>query len=310
MSTSDRVVVAEAAGAAVLVVAFTALASPDDVWLRGAGLHPIWLPIIVLSARYATRGLFAVLAASVGSLLAASFLLGDSVQGFATRTRSTSDLLALSTAILVAWIAMLHESRIARADARLAESTEAYKEAEQNVHALHASLGYLRARHDRLDVAIGLWRNLAARMERGDAGEASRAVLELCEIRAGARAGVVQLRDGNKLSTLACRGQWSAATARPHDIDIDATVRAAIVSRNVTPASAGASETDCDVAVPVTDEASGVVIGVIALRGVSPGYMRAAELRDLGVLAQWLAPALARQVHSRSVGRKTGELGL
>jgi hypothetical protein len=87
-------------------------------------------------------------------------------------------------------------------------------------------------------------------------------------------------------------------------------VRAAIVSQHVTPACPGASESDCDVAVPVTDEGSGVVIGVIALRGVSPGYMRAAELRDLGVLAQWLAPALARQVHSRSIGRKTGELSL
>lgn len=296
MSTSDRIVVAEAAGAAAAVVALVALFSPGDVWLTDLGLHPMWLPIIVLAARYAARGLFPALVMTAGGMIALSFALGDSIEGLAARTESPSDLIALTTAVLVAWVAMAHEGRIARVHQRLAEATEAQQQAEDSVQALHDTVAYLRGRNDRLDVSLSLWRSLSFRLERGDASEAARAVLELCEIRAGAQAGTVQLRDGMRLSMLACRGQWSPTSARPHDLEGDATVCAAIESRCVTPAPPGSSEHDADVAVPVIDETSGVVIAVIALRGVAPGTMRAPDLRDLGVLAQWLAPSVAREL--------------
>ena len=299
MSISDRIVAAEAAGAAVLIVGIAAFASPGDLWMRDLGLHPMWLPIIVLSARYAIRGLFPALALVCGSLIAADLALGGSIDGFTARTQNPADLFALATAVLVAWIAMAHETRIARANARLAEATEGQRQAEEHVHALHASLGYLRSRHDRLDVSLSLWRSLAGRLERGDAIEASRAVLELAEIRAGARAGVVQLLDGARLTGLASRGTWPGANGKGPDLGGDHTVRAAIASKLVTPAQPGAGERDADVAVPVIDEDSGAVVGVIALRGVSPGCMRAADLRDLGVLARWLAPVVTRQLRRR-----------
>jgi hypothetical protein len=310
MSTSDRTVVAEAAGAAALVLGGVALASPGDVWMHGLGLHPLWLPVIVLAARYSTRGLFPALLFTIGGLLGASVGLegvDGSMAGFGMRARNPSDIIALATAVMVAWVAMAHESRIARADRRLAEATAAQAQAEQSVQALHASLGYLRGRHDRLDVSLSLWRNLAGRLERGNASEASRAVLELCEIRAGSRAGIVQLLDGARLTTLATRGQWPATSIRGGELERDATVRAAIASGHVTPAGPGATLTDSDVAVPVTDEDTGMVIGVIALRGVSPGTMRAAELRDLGVLARWLAPAVTRQLR-RKFGQAVHDL--
>jgi hypothetical protein len=306
MSTSDRVVAIEAACVAAVVVAIIALVSPGDVWLQHLGMHPLWVPVIVLSARYAVRGLFPALGLICGGLLVAGLALDGSMEGFIERTRNPSDLIALATAVLVAWVAMAHESRIARSTRRLAEATAAQQVAEENVHALHASLGYLRARHDRLDVSLSLWRNLAGRLERGDAVDASRAVLELCEIRAGARAGIVQLLDGSRLSTLATRGPWPATGARGSELDADATVRAAISSRLVTPAGPGSGVADSDVAVPVTDEDTGVVLGVIALRGVSPGALRAADLRDLGVLAQWLAPSVVRQLR-RKFGKAIGE---
>jgi hypothetical protein len=83
-------------------------------------------------------------------------------------------------------------------------------------------------------------------------------------------------------------------------------VRSAIDTRLVTPAGPGSSVDDSDVAVPVTDEDTGVVLGVIALRGVSPGALRAADLRDLGVLARWLAPSIVRQLR-RKFGKAVGE---
>jgi hypothetical protein len=79
-------------------------------------------------------------------------------------------------------------------------------------------------------------------------------------------------------------------------------VRAALATRQVTPAVPGAAETDCDLAIPICDEDTQVALGVIALRGVSPSQMRAAELRDVGILAQWLAPVLARQLR-RQLGK-------
>ena len=306
MSTSDRVVVIEAACVAAVFVAVVALLSPGDVWLQHLGLHPLWVPVIVLSARYAVRGLFPALGLLLGGLIASGLVLEGSIEGFVERTRNPSDLLALATAVLVAWVAMAHESRIARSTRRLAEAIAAQQVAEENVHALHASLGYLRARHDRLDVSLSLWRNLAGRIERGDAVDASRAVLELCEIRAGARAGIVQLLDGAQLSTLATRGAWPPTGMRGSELIADATVRSAIETRLVTPAGPGSGIQDSDVAVPVTDEDTGIVLGVIALRGVSPGALRAADLRDLGVLARWLAPSVVRQLR-RKFGKAVGE---
>lgn len=303
----DRMVLAEAAGGAVLVAGATALVSPDDLWLGGDLLHPAWLVIFLVSARYGTRGLIASLAFTWGVLAVVALATGGTLAGLAAHTRTGTDRLALIGATLVAWVAMLHESRMERADRRLVEAMARERDADATVSALHDALAYLRARHDRVDIALSLWRDLAGRIERGDAAEAASAILELCEIRVGAASGIVQLRDGNRLTTLAVRGQWSPTMTRPADIAIDRTVRAAIQTRRATPAGADATDDDCDAAVPVLDDATGVVVGVIALRGVAPGGMRVADLADLVVLAQWLAPALGRPLHITSPHKRLGE---
>jgi hypothetical protein len=305
MSTSDRMVALEAAVATAVMLGIVAVVSPGDVWMRGTGLHPIWLPVIALAARYAHRGLFPALLLGCGGLIALCAAHGQSISGFEARAESPADLIALATAVVVAWIAMLHEGRHGRAQRKLAEITEQHRQADEQLRALHESLGYLRGRHDRLDVSISLWRSLAARLERGDAVGAARAVLELCEIRTGAQAGLVLLRDGHHLSTLGARGGWST---EPKDCDADATVRAAITSRRVTPAAPGATEADSDIAVPVVDDAAGVVAGVIALRGISTSSLRAADMRDLAVLAQWFAPALARHNNAAIQRRRTSQV--
>lgn len=302
MSISKRTVALEAAGAAAVTAAAVSLAAPSNLWLPSIGFHPAWLPVIVLSARYGTRGLFTSLGFTAAALVLASLVLGGDLEGalagLTARERAGSDLLALGTATLVAWIAMMHETRLSRVAAQLEEASAAQVQAETTVHALHESLGYMRKRQDRLDVSLSMWRDVAARIESGDPGEAAKAILELCEMRLGAGAGMVQVRDGNRMTTLTSRGAWSTTAARPRDIAGDITVRDAIVGRRITSAAPGASETDSDVAAPIVDEASGVVLGVIALRNVSAGSIKAADLTDLRVLAQWLAPALARPLHS------------
>ncbi len=284
MSTSDRTVLLEATAAAALTGAALALAAPGDLWMVDRGLHPAWLPVLVLSGRYGTRGLFASLVATATVLTAIGMILGgtfdDAVSGLTARPRAGSDLLALAAATVLAWIAMAHETRRERLAEQLAEAREARDEAESTLRALHDSLSYLRRRHDRLEVSLSLWRDVAARMERGDASDAARAALELCEIRVGATAGRVRRDDGHRLVTVAARGVWPASSDHM-EIDIEGASD-----------DAGAER---EVAIPVLDD-RGTSVGVISLRGM-PSELRAADLADLRVLASWLAPALNRPLH-------------
>ncbi|HUQ05137.1 MAG TPA: hypothetical protein VM261_21690 [Kofleriaceae bacterium] len=294
MLISDRAILVEAAVAALITAVGVAVAAPGgDVWLPTIALHPAWLPVIILSARYGTRGLFVSLALVLGALALTGLVNGSGIAGITMRSRFTADLLALGTATLVAWIAMAREARMRRVIDQLHEATGAHRQAEEAVTALHESLAYLRSRHDRLDVSLSVWRDLAGRMERGDPMEAARAALELCQIRVGATAGSVQLRDGNRLRLVASRGSLPDSEML-RDIGGDHTVRDAIVARAVAPAASGAGETDSDVAAPIVDDDTGLVVGVIALRGVPATSLRAANLIDLRLIAQWLAPALNR----------------
>jgi len=294
MSTSERMVALEAVAGAALVVVAVSLASPDDVWMTGLGLHPGWLPVILLAARYGPRGLFWSLGAIAAVLIGVDLVHDGDLAGLATRSHSASDLLALLAATLVAWVAMMHEGRMSRALDRLKLATEQQAEAEATEQALHDNLGYLRGRLDRLELSLSVWRDIAGRIERGDIAEAADAALELCTIRTGATAGRVQFRDGESLTMVAGRGAWVMPAVRFREKTGDATVQAALFARQVTVAGADAGEADSQVAAPILDEESGVVIGMIALRGLPEGGLRAADLHDLWLVAQWLAPSLAR----------------
>ena len=124
----------------------------------------------------------------------------------------------------------------------------------------------MRARADRIDLSLTVWRNLASRIERGDPGEAARASLELCALRLGATAGIVQRWDGSALRTLAWQGEWSASQPRPRDIFTDRTAITAV--NRARPATISQIENACaddsDVAAPILD-GEGRVIGIIAL---------------------------------------------
>lgn len=296
MSTSNLAVVTEAAGGAVVITAVVALWSPGDLAMTAHGYHPAWLPILLVAARYGTRGLFVSLGLVWGLLLALGLALhgNAALAAFGARATSSANVLALGGAIVVAWVALLHERRVARATATLDEALRWRKDAEETIAALHETATFLRARNDRIDVSLTLWRDLAGRIERGDPVEASRAALELCQIRTGATAGMVQTGEEAHRRTIAWRGQWSASSPRPRDVFTDRTAVAARARRQPTSASEvdGSTSEDSDVAVPVLDDAGGVT-GVIALRGVSPGRLREADLRDLVVIAAWLGPALA-----------------
>lgn len=297
MSTSNRTLFIETIAAAVVTLGLVALASDSDVWMLDSGFHPGWIAILVMSARYGPRGLFLSLFVVVGSLVGAAALLDQSMDGLISRARSGSDFLALTSAVVVAWVAMLHEGRLIRAD-RQADYADARREsAEEIASALQDSLEDLRSRYDRVESSISWWRDIATRLERGDAAESARAALDLCVNRCGAQAGVVQ-PCGAEAQVIAWRGQWTATSPRPRDVSTDRTARAAVMTLTVTRVTdvANATEDDGDVAVPVLDEMDSSLLGVIVLRGVAPERLRAAEMRDLVLVAEWLSPALSKLV--------------
>jgi hypothetical protein len=309
MSTSNRTIAVEAAVVSVLVGAGVALSSPRDLWLEGLGFHPSWLPVLLLSARYGTRGLFWSLLITWGSLLFVSAAWGHSLEGAISRARSPSDLLALSGAILVAWIAMRHDGELTRAAQQQVDAKEGADKANETLEALHDSLTYLRARHDRLQASVTFWRDVAGRLERGEPREAAAAALELCAARCGAEAAAVKRWDGTRLSVLAVYGRGGASAADLRDISDDRTARAALAAGAPVLAAdiGGARGEDSALVVPIFDQRRDVVLGIIALRGGPPSGLRRADVRDVVAVAGWLAHALARAVDESRVQPVTEE---
>ncbi len=64
----------------------------------------------------------------------------------------------------------------------------------------------------------------------------------------------------------------------------------------------GAGPTDSDLAAPIVLD--GMAVGVLVVRGVS--RMGAAALRDLAVIAEWLAPAFEKEGSAAAGGAVSG----
>ena len=313
MSTSNRTVVLEAGGAAVIVAGALALYSPQDLWLSNLGFHPGWIAVLVLAAHYGCLGLFVALGLNVTILSLTSLWLGNSVDGLIARAANPSDLFALGASILVAWLAMLHANRIAQLQRRLALAERDQLEANEALAAFHEHVAPLKQRYERIDLSINMWRDLAGRLESGDAAQAARAALDLSRIRSGAQSGVVHCWEDGSLKVLARCGRESGNDAYARDIlFVDRTAKLAVDRRRPVLATDvhGATEEDSDVAAPIIDEMSGEVLGVLALHGVSPTRLRAADVNDLMLVAQWLAPALARSLVSTQVTISNAEAAI
>ena len=214
--------------------------------------------------------------------------------GAIERATSGTDALILMGCIIVAAISMAH----ARNRLRLERERDALRiQSDQDttlIGSLRTHVGALRTRHDRVDLAISYWRDIAGRLEGDDDSAAAKAALELSIQRTGARAGLVRRFDGAGLHNVAFRGRWSEAMPTPRDIFRDVTMTAAIERATTVVADEvrGTGVDDADIAAAVTAR-DGTVVGVIALRGISRSALRAADIRDLTATAQWLAIALA-----------------
>jgi hypothetical protein len=292
--------VIEAGVATAIVLAAVAVAEPAPHlgwgYLRP---HPIWLVVMALAARYGARGLVTSVPVAWGTLTLLATPWRVAPARLLMELARPSELGALAAALVVSWIASVHERRAQDLEEqRDLLAGKASHEAAALGELRRAALA-LRARNDRLDLALTFLRDVARRIEGGDVGNASEAALALVIARLGARAGAVQTiptADG-ALVLVATTGAWAA----PGPGDSDATVIEALRSgepvRAVDLPGAGSGDSDLAAPIIVGDD----TLGVLAVRGVA--RVGAAALRDLAVVAEWLATAFARARARRGAER-------
>ena len=287
-SIPGRTIVLEVTAAILLVGGAVALFTSGDLFLPGADVHPLWIPVMIFAARYAVRGMFIAVIMCAAALGAASFMEHGTLVELTTRAVNPDDMIALLASTLVAWTAMTRDGRLTNLARERDDATRRLRASEETVGALGEVVGVLRYRLDRIDLSITMWREIARRMDRGPLPNAATAALELASVRTGAAAGIVQRCSGNRLQTVATFGHMTGATS---DISRDRTALNAVSFRRPALRSdlPDSLPEDSDVAVPIMDTETGNVIGVIAMREAPPTRLHAAEVRDLEVVAAWLA---------------------
>ena len=291
-SISGRTIVLEVTAAILLVGGAVALATSGNVVLTDADVHPLWIPVLVFAARYAVRGMFIALLMATAALAAASLAEYGTLAALSLRASNPHDMVALLSATLVAWTAMTRDGRLAQVVRARDDMQRRVRDSEETVNALGEVVGVLRCRLDRIDLSIHMWREIARRLDHGPLPSAATAALELASLRTGAAAGQVQrCGNGSRLQTIATFGPMGTPTS---DISRDRTVLNAMAFRRAALRSdlPDALPEDSDVAVPIMN-ADGAVLGVLAMRETPPTRLHAAEVRDLEVVASWLADSFA-----------------
>jgi hypothetical protein len=285
----------EALGVGCIGLGIALLISSTDAALGARGPHVAWIAVILMAARYGTEGLLLALPLVWGPLLAAAAFL-HAFGALTARFERADDLAGLAAAVLVGWVASTHERRHGDLTTKLEVSRQRSAAQQSLLDEFEEAFLGLCGRADRLELSLSFLRDVAARIEGDDPEAAAEATLDLALARLGARAGLVQrMNDDVGTSPLAATGAWSSAGGGAADLSGDHAVIAAI--RTCMPVRAGdladASPSDADLVVPLLD-ATSLLIGVLAVRGVPHGGTSPAALQDLTVMGGWLAAALCR----------------
>ena len=311
ISKRSRNILIESVVGVAATLGIAAACGVPDLGLGMLAPHPVWLVVLVMAARYGVRGFIAVMVLAWGALAALAVPSGFGALRTLDVLATPSELGALAAAVLVAWIASAHERRQQAQAERLAELEQKSATDTAAIEELRNATLALRSRSDRLDMSLTFLRDIAHRLDGSDANAAAEAALELVVIRLGARAAAVQMlapadNGAPELMTTSSRGIWNPDGT---DGTAAAALRTGRATRALDLRDGGAS--DSDVAAPVMD-ATGAVRGVLVARGLPGGGVGATAVRDLGVIADWLAPVLTKpvrahdDVHSASAAADDG----
>ena len=314
MQISSRRLVIEASVATAIVLAAVAVAEPAPHLGWGTlRPHPVWLVVMALAARYGARGLVVSVPVAWGALTLLAVPWRAAPARALVELARPAELGALAAALLVSWIASVHERRAQDLEEqRDLLAGKASHEAAALGELRRAALA-LRARNDRLDLALTFLRDVARRIDGGDVSTASEAALTLVVARLGARAGAVQTpatggapagAGTGALTLVATTGAWAAPGPGESDATVVEALRTGEPVRAVDLPGAGPGDSDLAAPIIVGDD----VVGVLTVRGLA--RVGAAALRDLTVVAEWLATAFARARDRRSLERSDRSSGV
>jgi hypothetical protein len=279
-----RSIVLEAGVGVAATLGIAALAGAPQFGLALLDPHPVWLVVVVIAARYGTRGLAIALLMAWGGLAIAN---GADGPGRVLDTLAMPiELGALAASVLVAWIVSGNERREHALAAKVVDLERRASVDGSAIGELRRAALALRARNDRLDLSLTFLRNVARRLHGSEPEAAAQAALELIGARIGARAASVEILAGGQLVPLAVIGIWNREAP---DHTARAALRAGQPMRALELAEGGPH--DSDIAAPITD-ATGEIRGVVAARGVPGGGASMAALRDLSVIADWVSLAI------------------
>lgn len=289
VSKVTRSIAVEAGIGVAATLGIAALCGVPALGVSVISPHPVWLVVLVLAARYATRGLAISLVIAWGALAIANG--ADGPGRVLDALAMPIELGALAATVLVGWVASSNERRERALANKAAELERRASSDGAAIRDLRRAALALRARNDRLDLSLTFLRNIAQRINGSDAEAAAQAALELIGARIGARAASIDVRAGEQLRTLAVIGIWNREAP-------DRTALAALESRQPARALelAEAGPGDSDIAAPIVDSA-GAVRGVVAARGVPGGGSSMAALRDLAVIADWVSRAICEETN-------------
>ena len=300
--SSKRLLIEAAVATAIVLVGVGVATRAPRVGLGELHPHPVWLVVLALAALYGARGLVIAVPVAWGSLALLSMAWHATPSLAFAVLAMPAELGALAAAVIVSWIASVHERKARALEEKMVEvSARASRDAAALDELRRAALA-LRARNDRLDLSLTFLRDVALRIDSGDLSSASEAALSLVVARLGARAAAVELLAGQdrRLSPIAAVGAWNTSSASERT-----DVTSAEALRSGQPVRAidlqGAGPEDSDLAAPIVID--GEITGVLSVRGVP--RVGAAALRDLTVVAEWLALAAGRKQGS---GRVQGSL--
>ena len=208
---TTRASVIESAVGVAATLGISALCGVPNLGLQAIAPHPVWLVVLVIAARYGTRGLGVAIPIAWGALAVMS---GPGGPGHVLDTLAMPmELGALAGAVLVGWIASGNERRERGMARKTAELERRATADAATIGDLRRAALVLRARNDRLDLSLTFLRNVARRLHGPDPEAAAQAVLELITARIGARAASIEISAGTAAEGRPAnrRARWSRA---------------------------------------------------------------------------------------------------
>lgn len=292
MSTC-RTVAREALAGAVLIIVLSLLLDPHQLLLHAPGLHPIWLPILLITARYGERGLLLSFPLCWSCVAVVAALRGISA-GLASDTLTRHATPVVVTGLsAVAWMASMHLRRYQALEQQHKNLVERCNRDGCLLEELHRVAQGLQERATRTEHALGFIKHVATRLDGSDAREAAQAALELVAARTGARCTAILVMKPDGLWPWKMLGPWNVNGSAPPCTVEDATAQSALTGTACFRKKDDQDPHHCDAAAPIP-LASGRVAAVLVVRGLPHSMQMRAVLHDVELVAQWFSSACMR----------------